>query len=38
MYLALACVKGDNEVRNETIKLLEDFNSQTILTQAKKGE
>jgi hypothetical protein len=38
MDLAIELTKGDSNVREETILALQDFHSQTISTQAKKGE
>ena len=36
--LAMQTISNDKTVRNETIQDLKDFNSQSLSTQAKKGE
>ena len=38
MELAMENISTDKTVRNDTIKDLKDFNSQSLATQAKKGE
>src|SRR5207247_2122558 len=38
MSSAIQLVKTNNEVRNEIINDLKEFNNQTLVTQAKKGE
>ena len=38
MDLAIQIISADNSVRNDTIQGLEDFNQQSLTTQAKKGE
>ena len=38
MELAMQLISSDNKVRNDTIEDLKEFNSQSLATQAKKGE
>ena len=38
MELAMQLISTDQTVRNDTIQDLEDFNQQSLSTQAKKGE
>ena len=38
MELAIQLISNDNEVRNNTIQDLKEFNNQSLATQAKKGE
>ena len=38
MELAMQNISNDKTVRNDTIQDLEEFNSQSLTTQAKKGE
>ena len=38
MELATKIISTDKTVRNDTIEYLKDFNSQSLATQAKKGE
>ena len=38
MDLALQLVSTDQTVRNDTIEVLKEFNSQSLSTRAKKGE
>ena len=38
MELAMQIISNDETVRNETVQDLKEFNSQSLATQAKKGE
>ena len=38
MELAIQLIANDKTVRNDTVNDLEEFNSQSLSTQAKKGE
>ena len=38
MKLAVQVISNDKTVRNDTIQDLKEFNSQSLATQAKKGE
>ena len=38
MELAMQIIFNDNTVRNDTIQDLKEFNQQSLLSQAKKGE
>ena len=38
MELAMQIISNDKSVRNDTIQDLQDFNHQSLTTQAKKGE
>ena len=38
MELAMQLVSDDKTVRSDTIQVLKEFNSQSLVTQAKKGE
>ena len=38
MELAMQIISTDKTVRNDTIEDLKEFNSQSLTTQAKKGE
>ena len=38
MELAIKIISNDKTIRNDTIQDLKDFNSQSLTTQAKKGE
>ena len=38
MELAMQIISNDRTVRNDTIQDLKEFNSQSLSTQAKKGE
>ena len=38
MELAVQIISSDQTVRNDTIEDLKEFNSQSLTTQAKKGE
>ena len=38
MELAMQFISNDKTVRNDTIEDLKEFNSQSLTTQAKKGE
>ena len=38
MELAMQIISNDKTVRNDTVQDLEEFNSQSLATQAKKGE
>ena len=38
MELAIQFISNDKTVRNDTIQDLKEFNSQSLTTQAKKGE
>ena len=38
MELAMQIISNDKTVRNDTIENLKEFNSQSLTTQAKKGE
>ena len=38
MELAMELISNDKTVRNETIQDLEEFNQQSLTTQARKGE
>ena len=38
MELAMQIISNDKTVRNDTIEDLKEFNSQSLTTQAKKGE
>ena len=38
MELAMQIISNDNSVRNDTIQDLKEFNQQSLMTQAKKGE
>ena len=38
MELAMQVISNDKTVRNDTIQDLKEFNSQSLTTQAKKGE
>ena len=38
MELAMQIISNDNTVRSDTIKDIKGFNSQSLATQAKKGE
>ena len=38
MELAMQIISNDNSVRNDTIQDLQEFNQQSLTTQAKKGE
>ena len=38
MELAMQLISNDKIVRNDTVQDLKEFNSQSLTTQAKKGE
>ena len=38
MELAMQIISNDKTVRNDTIRDLKDFNSQSLSTRARKGE
>ena len=38
MELAMQIISNDKRVRNDTIQDLKEFNSQSLTTQAEKGE
>ena len=38
MELAMQYISNDKTTRNDTVQDLEEFNSQSLSTQAKKGE
>ena len=38
MELAVQIISNDKTVRNDTVQVLKVFNSQSLSTQAKKGE
>ena len=38
MELAMQIISSDKTVRNDTVQDLKEFNSQSLATQAKKGE
>ena len=38
MHLAMQIISNEKTVRSDTVQVLQEFNSQSLATQAKKGE